>query len=79
MLYQLPTGKVINISIDDYLKLTELDIQHLISIDAGFYSNSPFLGSSLDNDFDEIIEEDPDSNEDLDLDIDYELFNPYDP
>lgn len=37
MVYQLPNGKVIFISIEEFLELTEYDIQYLMSIDAGEY------------------------------------------
>jgi hypothetical protein len=35
MLYQLPNGKVVHLSIEEYLELTDLDIQFLMSIDYG--------------------------------------------
>jgi hypothetical protein len=49
MLYQLPTGKVISLTIDEYLNLTDQDIQFLISVNAGEYANSPWVGSSIRN------------------------------
>lgn len=47
MLYQLPTGKVISLTIDEYLNLTDQDIQFLVSVNAGEYANSPWVGSSI--------------------------------
>ncbi len=35
MNYQLPNGKVIYISIEEYLALTDADIQYLIALDYG--------------------------------------------
>jgi len=50
MLYQLPNGKVINISIDQYLNMTDLDIQYLISVSGGEYCANPFTESAcIDN------------------------------
>jgi hypothetical protein len=47
MIYQLPNGKVIHLSIEEYLDLTFEDIQYLISIKAGHYANNPFHGSNV--------------------------------
>ena len=50
MIYQLPNGKVINISIDQFLSMTDLDIQYLISIGGGDYYTNPFTDSAcIDN------------------------------
>ena len=46
MWYQLPTGKVIQITLDQYLDLTDEDIQYLISINYGDYVRNPFHGSA---------------------------------
>ena len=48
MNYQLPNGKVIYISIEEYLSLTDEDIQHLIALDYGDTVNNPFSGSAVD-------------------------------
>jgi hypothetical protein len=48
MLYQLPNGKVIHLSIEEYLDITDEDIQYLISIDYGEYVRDPFTGSAVD-------------------------------
>jgi len=49
MQYQLPTGKVINISIEEYLNMTDADIQYYIASNAGDDMNNPFTGSVLSN------------------------------
>jgi hypothetical protein len=48
MLYQLPNGKVISITIDQYLELTDLDIQYLMSIDFGEHLVDPFFASAVE-------------------------------
>lgn len=45
MIYQLPNGKVIHITVEEYLDLTDQDIQYLISINAGNHVHSPWHGS----------------------------------
>lgn len=47
MLYQLSNGKVVYLSIDEYLDLTDLDIQYLISLDYGDSITDPFSGSAI--------------------------------
>ena len=54
MLYQLPNGKVIHLSIEEYLDLTDLDIQYLMSIDYGDTVLDPFSGSAINNNVKEI-------------------------
>ena len=49
MLYQLPNGKVINITIEEYLEITDLDIQYLMSLDFGEHIIDPFTGSAVEN------------------------------
>jgi hypothetical protein len=48
MLYQLQNGKVVHLSIDEYLDLTDLDIQFLMSIDYGEHVIDPFTGSAVE-------------------------------
>jgi hypothetical protein len=48
MQYQLPNGKVIYLTIEEYLELTDLDIQFLMSIDYGEHIIDPFQGSAVD-------------------------------
>jgi len=50
MIYQLPNGKVINISIDQFLDMTDQDIQYFMSINGGDYAANPFTDSAcIDN------------------------------
>jgi hypothetical protein len=49
MLYQLPHGKVVYLTIEQYLDLTPEDIQYLISTGMGEQPLTPFFGSSLSN------------------------------
>jgi hypothetical protein len=52
MLYNLPNGKTIYLTIEQYLNLTDEDIQYLISIEAGTtVSLSSFKHSELDSEF----------------------------
>ncbi len=39
MLYQLPNGKTINLTTDEFLSMTDADIQDMIATGKGFYSN----------------------------------------
>ena len=48
MLYQLPNGKVVHLSIEEYLDLTDEDVQYLMSIDYGEHIRDPFTGSAVD-------------------------------
>jgi hypothetical protein len=48
MLYQLANGKVVYLSIDEYLDLTDEDIQYLISLDYGEHVINPFTGSAVE-------------------------------
>lgn len=45
MLYQLPNGRVIYLSIEEFLSLTDADIQYLVSLDQGEKPTDPFFGS----------------------------------
>jgi len=50
MIYQLPNGKIINITIEQYLDMTDADIQYLMSIDFGEHTpRNPFHGSVIKN------------------------------
>ena len=48
MLYQLPNGKVIHLTIEEFLDLTDQDIQYLVSIDFGEHIRDPFTGSAVE-------------------------------
>ena len=47
MLYQLPNGKVIYITIEQYLELTEDDIYYLVSSGHGEHTPNPFTDSAV--------------------------------
>ena len=67
MLYQLPNGKVIEISLNDFLDLTDEDIQYLISINYGEYIHSPWFRSSVKNNKNITKKEDKSIDYSLDL------------
>ena len=48
MQYQLPTGRVIYITIEQYLSMSDSDIQYLLCTNAGESVHNPFTGSALD-------------------------------
>lgn len=47
MQYQLPNGKVVYLSIEEYLNLTDQDVQLLMSLNYGDYIHNPFQGSVI--------------------------------
>jgi hypothetical protein len=47
MLYQLPNGKVVYLTVEQYLELTPEDIQYLMSIDFGEHILNPFTDSAV--------------------------------
>jgi hypothetical protein len=47
MIYQLPNGKVVHLSIEEYLDLTDEDVQYLMSLDYGEHIRDPFSGSAV--------------------------------
>ena len=49
MQYQLPNGKVIYLSIEQFLEMTDQDIQFLMSIDHGVHIVDPFTGSAVED------------------------------
>jgi len=49
MIFSLPNGKVIYLTFEEYLNLTDDDISYMISIDFGEFTHSPWVGSSLKN------------------------------
>lgn len=75
MIYQLPSGKCIYLSFDEYLNLTKEDIQYLISTGIGSTPSNPFYGSVIrkprivKDDEENYDDEDEDS---LDESLDYQ-------
>ncbi len=49
MIYQLSSGRVIHISVEQYLDMTDEDIEYLIATNSGEYAKSPFHGSAVFN------------------------------
>jgi hypothetical protein len=65
VLYQLPNGKTIYLTIEEFLSLTDQDIQYLVSMDYGEAILNPFKGSAVEKsqqdkeyDFDYLINDD---------------------
>ena len=48
MYYQLPSGKVVKMSLEEFLELTDADVQFLMSIDYGDHIIDPFHGSAVE-------------------------------
>jgi len=63
MIYQLSTGKVIEISLEQFLEMTDDDIEYLVAYNVGENINNPFFKSSFQNKV--IIEVDDDITPDL--------------
>jgi|688.fasta_scaffold14722_19 hypothetical protein len=49
MLYQLPNGKVIEISTEQYLELTDEELEYLIAYNYGEILENPWFGSVLNS------------------------------
>ncbi len=58
MLYQLPNGRTINISLKEYLDMTDQDLKSLNSMNIGNAINSPFLGSAINGKQESDVEDD---------------------
>jgi len=80
MLYQLPNGKVIEISTEQYFEMTDEELEYLIAYNYGDVQEDPWFGSILlkqEKEDDIVIQDVPEitdlSENDklLDLDIDY--------
>lgn len=46
MLYQLPDGRTVEISLEDYLSFSDADLDALIGLNYGVEINNPMYGSS---------------------------------
>lgn len=69
MYYQLPNGKVIYLTIEQYLDLTDEDVQYLMSLNAGEHITDVFSESAVIQntkekyyDFDYLPEDEDDCN-----------------
>lgn len=47
MLVQLPNGKTVHMSIEQYLALDDSDIQYMVSVNCGSTASSPWCGSAV--------------------------------
>lgn len=47
MLYQLPNGKVVEMSVEQFLDLTDEDFQFLMCLNAGDVIENPFFGTAM--------------------------------
>jgi hypothetical protein len=80
MIYQLPNGKIINISIETYLRMTDEDFKNLSESNVGYSleNTNPFEICEAETVTVELIEEDDDyfdipDDIDLFLDEDFDL------
>ena len=61
MLYQLPNGKVIEISTEQFIEMTDEELEYLIAYNYGDVMENPWYGSILNKmDIEEEIENLPD-------------------
>jgi hypothetical protein len=75
MLYQLPNGKVIEISTEQYLDMSDEDFEYLVAFNYGEVQENPWFGSVLSKkdtseDKPNAVNELIDTPEDDELDID---------
>lgn len=79
MLYQLPTGKVIEISTEQFLEMSDEELEYLIAYNYGEVTEDPWFGSILNKrdtsspvvqDAEDITET-PEEDKLSDLDVDY--------
>jgi hypothetical protein len=47
LIYQLPNGKIIRLSLEEFLNLSDEDITYIESLDIGESASTPWTGSSL--------------------------------
>ena len=81
MLYQLPNGKAIEISTEQYLEMTDEDFEYLMAYNYGEVQEDPWFGSVITKAApidipEEFTPEIPDLSQDeklLDLDLDTDL------
>lgn len=75
MLYQLPNGKVIEISLDHYLSMDDDELNEFVRLNVGTVVENPFAGSALDGKYMAYDDtEDDDIEPELpDIDIDDKL------
>lgn len=78
MLYQLPNGKVVEISLDHYLSMTDSELDEFSRLGLGSVLENPFAGSALDGKYMayEDMQEESDIEPELpDIEMDDKLFD----
>lgn len=73
MLYNLPNGKVIEISVEQYLDMDDEEFEYLLSINYGETIENPFFGSILESKTKPEVEDQnvPPVDQAIEPDIDY--------
>lgn len=83
MFYQLSSGRVIEITVEQYFELTDEEIQYLIAYNYGEHQENPFFGSIISSNqriIEDVEDEDiqpdiidvPEIDKLIDLDVDYD-------
>lgn len=70
MIYQLPTGRCIHITVEQYLDMTDADIDYMVRTNSGDYISSPFHASVIKKT--KKREESDDVNSDIDYEPEYD-------
>ena len=70
MLYQLPNGRTVYMSLEEYLDLTDEDIQFYVSTGQGAEPTNPFFGSCIKKPLRDVEEEPQDNSLDYNPDRD---------
>jgi hypothetical protein len=80
LIYQLPNGKVLRLTVEEYLELSDEEIRYVISMDIGESASTPWTGSVLPEKGRKMTMESYEESEDvtgsisfdeLDLDMDF--------
>lgn len=73
MLYSLPNGKVIEISVEQYLDMEDEEFEYLLSINYGETIEDPFFGSILESKTKTQVDDEfvPPVDQAIDPEIDY--------
>ena len=73
MIYQLPSGRIIEITLEQYLEMSDDDIEFFIAYEVGEFNENPFYSSVIKTktikEEEEFFDED-DLDDFLDVDID---------
>lgn len=59
MFYQLPNGKVIEMTLEQYLEMTDEELEYLIAYNYGDHLENPWAGSVLNKVESEEVDEQP--------------------